>query len=120
MILVADAAVGLAAVAAIVAAPWVSARLDAERAAAIGVPLVLALPLLVVAGPRFGGTPLVNQTLFMAALAAFVAGSIILVMAHGDDNGGGGGGGDAPVDPPWWPEFERDFRRYARRVRVRA
>ena len=29
----------------------------------------------------------------------------------GDDDYGGGGGPPDP-GPPWWPEFERDFRAY--------
>ena len=29
----------------------------------------------------------------------------------GDDGHGGGGPGDP--EPPWWPEFERDFRAHA-------
>jgi hypothetical protein len=35
-----------------------------------------------------------------------------------------GGPGPPPADepelPPWWPEFERDFRAYASRPRTRA
>jgi hypothetical protein len=31
----------------------------------------------------------------------------------GEDGGPGRGNGDDP--PPWWPGFERDFRRYARK-----
>jgi len=30
----------------------------------------------------------------------------------GDDDGPGGPGPDGP-EPPWWPEFEREFRAYA-------
>jgi hypothetical protein len=30
----------------------------------------------------------------------------------GDDDGSGGPGPDDP-EPPWWPEFEREFRHYA-------
>jgi hypothetical protein len=40
------------------------------------------------------------------ALAAFTADG-------GDDGGEGGRGGDD--DPPWWPSFERELRRYDRR-----
>ncbi len=28
--------------------------------------------------------------------------------------------GGAPPDPPWWPDFERDFRDYAAHERLRA
>jgi hypothetical protein len=31
----------------------------------------------------------------------------------GDDGRGGGGSPDEP-EPPWWPEFEREFRDYAK------
>jgi hypothetical protein len=33
---------------------------------------------------------------------------------EGDDGGGGWGDGGPDEPPPWWPDFERDFRRYAR------
>ena len=32
----------------------------------------------------------------------------------GDDDGFGGSGPDEP-EPPWWPQFEREFRDYANR-----
>ncbi len=41
-----------------------------------------------------------------ATLAGFAA-------AFGSD--GGDAGPERDDDPPWWPSFERDFRRYARR-----
>jgi hypothetical protein len=31
-----------------------------------------------------------------------------------DTSDGGSGPGDGPEPPPWWPEFERGFRRHAR------
>jgi hypothetical protein len=37
-----------------------------------------------------------------------------------DGEGGIGAARDAPPDPPWWPDFERDFRAYAARDRSRA
>ncbi len=120
MILAADAAIGVAVVGLIALAPWVCARLDLRRATALGVPLVLLLPLVVVAGPRPGSAPFESQTLFLVALLAFAIGSALLVAAAEGDGGWGSGGGpgDSP-EPPWWPDFERDFRRYAgRRVRV--
>ena len=42
---------------------------------------------------------------------------------EGGEEGGGGGGGRGPQDPggpPWWPEFEREFRRYAAQARPRT
>ena len=41
-----------------------------------------------------------------------------LMGPRGDDGDDGGGGrGDGPEDPgpPWWPQFEREFRAYADR-----
>ena len=35
----------------------------------------------------------------------------------GDDGGGGGLPGPDDGEPPWWPEFEREFREYADRRR---
>jgi hypothetical protein len=39
-----------------------------------------------------------------------------ITSSRGDDGGEGGGPGrgDGEDPPPWWPGFERDFRRYAR------
>ena len=38
-----------------------------------------------------------------------------LMQPRRDDGGDDGHGPDGPEDPdpPWWPEFERDFRSYA-------
>jgi hypothetical protein len=30
------------------------------------------------------------------------------------DDGRGGDGDEPPSEPPWWPEFERDFRDHSR------
>lgn len=32
-----------------------------------------------------------------------------------DDDAGGGDDDDPDPEPPWWPDFERDFRAYADR-----
>jgi hypothetical protein len=56
---------------------------------------------------------LLDQVIFAAALVAFAAGAVLVLAAED--------GLDDPPDPsgfdpaPWWPEFERDFRTYARR-----
>jgi hypothetical protein len=56
----------------------------------------------------FGGCAVV--TFGIALLAA----PLMSPRGGGDDDGGGGGPGSGPDDPgpPWWPEFERDFRAY--------
>ena len=37
--------------------------------------------------------------------------------AGGDDGGGGSDGPRGPDEPPWWPQFERDFGDYVERRR---
>ena len=55
----------------------------------------------------FGGCALV--TLGVALLAAPL---MRPRQDPGDDEDGGGGDGPEDPGPPWWPEFERDFRAY--------
>jgi hypothetical protein len=52
-------------------------------------------------------------------LAVTLLAAPLLRRRPGDD--GPGGGDDPDPDPSWWPDFERDFRAYARRSeRLRA
>jgi hypothetical protein len=46
-------------------------------------------------------------------VAALLSVSAYLVLRAPDDDDDGGSEGDAP-EPPWWPEFEREFRDYTR------
>ena len=56
----------------------------------------------------FGGCALL--TLGVALLAA----PMLDPRDDGPDDGGGpGGGGPVDPEPPWWPQFEREFRDYA-------
>jgi hypothetical protein len=50
-------------------------------------------------------------------LAVTLLAAPLLRRRPGDDGpgGGDGAGGDPSPEPPWWPEFERGFRAYARR-----
>jgi hypothetical protein len=51
------------------------------------------------------------------------AGATIIGFALALALGGGDGDGDADDEPPWWPSFERELRRYERngpRTRTRA
>jgi len=53
--------------------------------------------------------------LVLAAFPMLLLGALLILSGNGDDGGHGGtGSGD---EPPWWPEFEREFRRYSRRRR---
>lgn len=107
----------------LLAATLVSAVVLASRPALAGVSprrrrtvgwLLVAVPLPLVVGiETFAPLPrLLADAAFVAGLAAFALGAL-LVLRHedGDDRRG-----DAePDSPPWWPDFERDFRAYARR-----
>lgn len=62
----------------------------------------------------------VDQAAFVAGVAAFALGAVLVMRA--DDHGDQSQPTDDVEPPPWWPEFERDFRTYARtrpRTRVR-
>jgi hypothetical protein len=59
-------------------------------------------------GLLFGLCALVSLVLALATAP------LLRPRPHGD--GGGGTGGPAPDEPPWWPDFERDFRAYAERL----
>jgi hypothetical protein len=52
------------------------------------------------------------EATFFAGVAAFAAGALLVL--SGDDRDDRRGDAD-PDGPPWWPDFEREFRAYARR-----
>ncbi len=59
-------------------------------------------------------TPAANTfVLAMLWLAVLFSVSAYLVLRAPDGGDDGGSEGDAP-EPPWWPEFERQFRDYTR------
>ena len=57
-----------------------------------------------------------SRALALLWVAALLSITTYLVLRAPDDGGGDdpGAPGEAP-EPPWWPEFEREFRDYARR-----
>lgn len=65
------------------------------------------------AWPTPDSNSLVFALLWLALLLSLTA---YLGLRARDDGDDGGDGGDEPEpEPPWWPEFERQFRDYARR-----
>ena len=106
-------ALGIIAVAAIAASPLYADRIrpvGSARLSTAAVSLALAIPLFGAASPRMGG---IRSELF---LCSFVLILIAAVLApRGEDPDEPPYRGDD--DPPWWPEFERGFRSYARRRR---
>jgi hypothetical protein len=113
-IVVVDLVLGVALVATVAIAARCSAAgaasSDLQRAAGwllIALPLPLAVVVEAVAPPP----PALAQITFVVAIVAFAVGSL-LVVRH--DGGDGLRDGDQPETPPWWPDFEREFRAYAR------
>jgi hypothetical protein len=53
----------------------------------------------------------------LLTLGIFLAAAPLMRPPREDDGEDDGGGGDDPgpddPEPPWWPEFEREFRDYA-------
>lgn len=74
----------------------------------IGLPLPLAVGLETLASPP----RVLADAAFVAGLVAFAVG-VLLVLSP--DDGDGREGDVDPESPPWWPDFEREFRAYARR-----
>jgi hypothetical protein len=74
----------------------------------VAVPLPLAVALHVLLEPLV----VVDQAAFVVGVVAFAIGAFLVLSA--DD----GEERPEPMDefepPPWWPDFERDFRAYAR------
>jgi hypothetical protein len=74
----------------------------------IAVPLPLAVGVQVLAPLP----PPLGEGSFVAGLAAFAAGALLVLGRDDEDDLRG----DSEREhPPWWPEFERDFRAYAKR-----
>jgi hypothetical protein len=76
--------------------------------ALIAVPLPLAVALHLFLWPD----PAVDQIAFVVGVVAFGTGALLVLPGDDED--------DRPILPddpdpaPWWPDFERDFRAYAR------
>ena len=75
----------------------------------IAVPLPLAVGIEVFALPP----PLFAQATFVAGVAAFAAGALLVLSSDDEDDLRDG---TDPETPPWWPEFERDFDEYVRQT----
>ena len=77
--------------------------------------LLVAVPLPLVVSVRlvFPSAPLGGQGPFVCALVAFAVGAFLVLSGRSDPQR------DvietSPGPAPWWPDFEREFRAYARR-----
>ena len=110
-------AAGALTVAAISLSPLYARRVRLARSARLGVTLVvLAIALGAASVASTDGLP-PKDGLFLCLFAMLLLGSLLILADPGDgpdDDDERGPDGE----PPWWPEFEDGFRRYARRTRV--
>ncbi|HET7760442.1 MAG TPA: hypothetical protein VFK62_11000 [Gaiellaceae bacterium] len=76
--------------------------------------LLIALPLPLAVGVETFASPprVLADAGFVAGVAAFALGALLVLSR---DDGDGREGDVDPESPPWWPDFEREFRSYARR-----
>jgi hypothetical protein len=76
--------------------------------------LLIAVPLPLVVAIRLSvpSSPLGGQTAFFGGILAFALGALLVLSGRADDEERDE---TDPSPAPWWPEFEREFRAYARR-----
>jgi hypothetical protein len=93
-----------------------------RRLTAAGAAGALTLCVLAGAFALLGSRPIALWLAMSGALllAVTLAGRRILARPRpesppGDDDGGIGPSGPDDGEPPWWPDFERDFRAHVRR-----
>ncbi len=98
--------------------PWLRST---PLAAGLIIATLFADASVVVASTRMStqaGRSLAAFVLWVAALLSLT--TFTLLRTPPGEDGEGDDDGGSPVDqpePPWWPDFERDFRDYARRSR---
>lgn len=106
-----DAAVGVLLLTSIALAATSRRRVRSHRLRALGFALVaVPLPLAVALHLTLRLPGAVDQAAFLAGVAAFAVGAVLVLRADGDDWSEEG----EDDSPPWWPAFEREFRIYAR------
>ena len=112
-ILLVDLVLGIALVATVAVATRSPFGASSERRRALGW-LLIAVPLPLAVGLQLLAPlpPALGETAFVAGVAAFAAGALLVLSS---DDGDDLRNGADPETPPWWPEFERDFDEYVRR-----
>ena len=106
-------AFGLAVVGTICLSPLFARRLKCVRSSRLGSAFVICSLGLVFLSLSRRSHP-EGRLLFLAAFVSLLVGAIFLLAEGGTDGDDDHGDTD---EPPWWPEFESGFRRYAARSR---
>ena len=114
-ILLVDLVLGIALVVTVaVAATRTAVSASSERRRVLGW-LLIAVPLPLAVGIQLIAPlpPVLGETAFVAGVAAFAAGALLVLSSDDEDDLRDGAD---PGTPPWWPEFEREFDEYVRRT----
>jgi hypothetical protein len=110
-------AIGVAAVAAIALSPFYADRVRPFGSVRLGAALIVVavgIGLLCVATP--GTSVAARSELFLCSFILMLVGAV-LVLREGDDPDEHELLDRPDDEPPWWPDFEENFRSYARRGR---
>lgn len=116
-LLLLDAAAGIGLLATITLSARRAPQRRSRHVRALGWMLVTGpLPLAVALHAAGRLPPTADQVVFLSAVAAFAIGAALVLSVDDEEDKRGDADDDSP---PWWPEFEREFRRYAARPRPR-
>jgi len=112
-----DAAAGIGLLATITLSARRGPQKRSRNVRALGWMLVAGpLPLAVALHAAGRLPPTTDQVAFLSAVAAFAIGAALILSVDDEEDQRGDADDDSP---PWWPEFEREFRAYARRPPAR-
>ena len=113
-ILLVDLMLGIALVATVAVGATRGPLFASERRRVLGW-LLIAVPLPLAVGIQLLAPlpPALGETAFVAGVAAFAAGALLVLSSDDEDDLREG---TDPETPPWWPEFEREFDEYVRRT----
>ena len=116
-VLLLDAAAGIGLLATITLSARRAPQKRSRHIRALGWMLVAGpLPLAVALHAAGRLPPTADQVAFLSAVAAFAIGAALILSFEDEEDQRGDADDDSP---PWWPEFEREFRAYARRPSAR-
>jgi hypothetical protein len=116
-VLLLDAAAGIGLLATITLSTRRAPQKRSHHVRALGWMLVAGpLPLAVALHAAGRLPPTADQVTFLSAVAAFAIGAALVLSVDDEEDQRGDADDDSP---PWWPEFEREFRAYARRPPAR-